>query len=219
MDPPLLRQMVTRGEDKVQPKLSAEAFLVFPKYLCTSVHSQQTHNGTCHKTVNVTLIWGTTLRLDCCGLFHKNAVWSVGCRRSIFHAAYWNSEYSQIFFKSLFSCISVLCTRISKKFCGYKQNQSPENWCSKKSENLRNLRTWEALIKTVKWKSVPASEASFACVHICDHFVHYSPTLHDLLTGHYLSSLASIWPCNPAAVALVSVLGSTVTQADTMVAL
>lgn len=218
MDPPLLRQMVTRGEDKVQPKLSAEAFLVFPKYLCASVHSQQTHNGTCHKTVNVTLIWGTTLRLDCCGLFHKNAVWSVGCRRSIFHAAYWNSEYSQIFFKSLFSCISVLCT--DNVALGSQKNSVATNKISRlKTDAVRNLRTWEALIKTVKWKSVPASEASFACVHICDHFVHYSPTLHDLLTGHYLSSLASIWPCNPAAVALVSVLGSTVTQADTMVAL
>lgn len=124
----------------------------------------------------------------------------------------------RFFFKSLFSCISVLCT--DNVALGSQKNSVATNKISRlKTDAVRNLRTWEALIKTVKWKSVPASEASFACVHICDHFVHYSPTLHDLLTGHYLSSLASIWPCNPAAVALVSVLGSTVTQADTMVAL
>lgn len=162
MDPPLLRQMVTRGEDKVQPKLSAEAFLVFPKYLCTSVHSQQTHNGTCHKTVNVTLIWGTTLRLDCCGLFHKNAVWSVGCRRSIFHAAYWNSEYSQIFFlKVFFHVFQCYALGSQKKFCGYKQNQSPENWCSKKSENLRSFN------QNSQMKKRPSKRSIFClCTHL-----------------------------------------------------
>lgn len=40
---------------------------------------------------------------------------------------------------------------------------------------------------------------------------------HNLLTGRYLSSLASVQSCNPAA--LASVLGSSRAQADTMVAL
>lgn len=48
---------------------------------------------------------------------------------------------------------------------------------------------------------------------------HYLRTCHDLQAGHYLSSLASVQPCNPAAVALVSALGSSVTQTDTMAAL
>lgn len=47
----------------------------------------------------------------------------------------------------------------------------------------------------------------------------YSQTRRDLRAGHYLSSLASVQPCNPAAVPLVSALGSSVTQTDTMVVL
>lgn len=53
----------------------------------------------------------------------------------------------------------------------------------------------------------------------CDRLHTYSRTRHGLQSGRYLSTLASVWPCNPAAVALVSVLGSSVTQMDTIAAL
>lgn len=67
----------------------------------------------------------------------------------------------RFFFKSLFSCISVLCTRISKKFCGYKQNQSPENWCSKKSENLRSFN------QNSQMKKRPSKRSIFClCTHL-----------------------------------------------------
>lgn len=49
-----------------------------------------------------------------------------------------------------------------------------------------------------------------------------APLSHHLVihrAGHYLSSLASVQPCNPAAVVLVPAPGSSVTQADTMAAL
>ena len=88
---------------------------------------------------------------------------------------------------------------------------------------MTDITSEVAAWKWVNLSGLCINKTSQQKIHLLHHWVtvlcSYLRTCHDLQAGHYLSSLASVQPCNPAAVALVSVQGSSVTQTDTMATL